>query len=240
MDSIADPKYRYVFSRCDFGKDDLIIAHGTYWPSDTVSIFGGNPTIMRSTDGGYTWGKPFVDSSTYLARIMYLTSLDRDTILGGGGDDFHYVMSTDRGTTWKIDSIRIDTNYKPYNCFGIQMLQDGHPIAIFGPVGSPALLSIIVRGEYEQSHVEVIERIIYYTYIYPNPSSGIVNIESIDKSGAPVYVTDILGREVKRSTLSSDGKLRLDLSFLPHGIYNVLLNHYGKTFSVGKVALTLQ
>jgi len=37
--------------------------------------------------------------------------------------------------------------------------------------------------------------------------------------------------------LSDQGKLTLDFSKLSKGVYDVLLNHFGKVFSVGKVAV---
>ena len=145
-------------------------------------------------------------------------------------------MSTDRGATWQVDTILIDSMYLPYSCLGLTMTGDGHPIAIFSFLPF-AFESILTRGESAKSHVEVIERIIYYTYLYPNPTSGLLNIESIDKSKAPVRIIDIYGREVIHGILSEQGKLKLDFSKLSHGIYDVLIDHYGMVFSIGKVAV---
>jgi photosystem II stability/assembly factor-like uncharacterized protein len=236
FDSTFDPKFRYVLARCIYGMSDTVFAAGAYWPSDTVLMGGSNGIIMRSLDAGRTWEKPWIFPTSVLARVREVSSIDRDTIFAAGGDNRHYIMSTDHGKTWQIDSIMIDTVYETAKCFGMAVSKDGHPVAIFGHPGF-VILSVLTRGEFIHSSVEVTERIKYNTYFYPNPTTGLVRIESIDKSKSPISVVDIFGRELLKSKLSETGKVTLDLSNLIPGIYNILLDYYGKVFIVGKVAL---
>ena len=237
FDSLTDPKwYRYLLARCTFGGGDTILAYSKHWPADTVDIFGGNGMIMRSVDGGKHWEKPFIYPTTIISQIDYTTPLDRDTVYAGGMSNSYFLMSTNKGETWKADSILIDTSYMSTMCFGLSITSDGHPISIFSFAPFP-YLSILTRGQFQKAHVEVIERIIYYSYLYPNPTSGLLNIQSIDKSKAPIRIIDIFGRECMRGALSDQGKLTLDLSRVSRGIYDVLLDHYGKVFSIGKIAV---
>lgn len=236
IDSVKDPKNRFVFARCIFSGNDTIIAHGSYWPSDTVDFWASYAAIIRSTDGGKSWEQPWVFPTQQFARISYVSAIDRDTIFATGGSNSHYLVSTDRGGTWTVDTIITDTNYQSHETYGIELSPNGHPIAIFG-FGLIPYSSILWRGEYITSSIEGIERIMYETRMYPNPTTGIVNIESIVRSKAPITVIDILGREVEKSRLSDEGKLHLDLSHLSNGLYNIVLEYYGKVFIVGKVAV---
>jgi hypothetical protein len=236
FDSLSDPKNRYLLVYCTFSEGDTILAYSKYWPKDTNNIFGGYGLIMRSIDGGNHWEHPFIYPTIQISQVDYTTRLDRDTICASGISNYNFLISTDRGATWNVDTIKIDTNYLPNACFGLTMTGDGHPIGIFAPAPFVSQ-SILTRGEFVKSHVEAIERIMYYTYLYPNPTSGLLTIESIDKSNAPIRIIDIWGREIMHGVLSDQGKLTLDFSKLSKGVYDVLLNHFGKVFSVGKVAV---
>jgi photosystem II stability/assembly factor-like uncharacterized protein len=241
IDSLVDPSPRYVFSQCNFDAGDTLFATGSYWPDkDTLDAFGSFAAIMRSVDGGKTWEKPWVFKTDTLARIKHLTSTRRDTIFAGGGDLSHYLMSTDKGATWRADSLMLDTTYDWWNkCFGMVMSQDGHPIAIYGP-GPWPIYSLIWRGSYAKSSVELAETIQYYTKLYPNPTSGEVTIQSIGSLKSPIKVVDMLGRKVRDGRLSEDGKAKFDLSELPRGIYYVVLDYNGREYMISKVALTFE
>jgi hypothetical protein len=58
-------------------------------------------------------------------------------------------------------------------------------------------------------------------YAYPNPGKETVAI-GFDYRLAPVRVLDILGREVRTTTMPESGPLILDISPLPKGIYYVM------------------
>lgn len=239
MDKVSDPKGNYVFARLRYANNDTMFAYGAYWPNDTNNAFASYATIMRTVNGGKSWEKPWIFPTEYLAQIEHITSPNRDTIFAGGVYVSNYLISTDHGTSWNVDTLLTDTSYNTSRCFGFEMMPDGHPLAIYG---FPGLLvtSIIWRGEYSKSSVEVIEVIKYRTHFYPNPSTGTVSIESVDKSGAEIKVLDILGREVYQGKLSNQGTASLDLHNLPTGIYYIVFNSYGMEFIVGKIALTIE
>lgn len=119
------------------------------------------------------------------------------------------------------------------------MSQDGHPLAIYGP-GPWPIYSIIWRGKYQTSKVELAEVMRYYTKIYPNPAYGRVTIQSVALSNSTVAITDMLGRVVAKGKLSEEGKAEFDLTNKPRGIYYVTLAYSGREYMVGKIALTLE
>jgi photosystem II stability/assembly factor-like uncharacterized protein len=236
FDSASDPHYRYLLTNCTFGQGDTILAYSKYWPADTVGLSNSCGMIMRTIDAGKTWENPFIYPTTVISQVDHTTPLDRDTIYAGGISNCYFLTSTNKGATWQADTTIVDTNYLPSVCFGLAMPSDGNPIGIFTFVPLPQQ-SILTRAEFHKAHVDAIERIIYLTKIYPNPATGLVNIESIDRSGSPVRIIDLFGREMIHGTLSDQGKLTLDFSRLSAGIYDILLNHLGSVFSVGKVVL---
>jgi hypothetical protein len=233
---IDDPDQRSVFTKCTFGGGDTIFAHGSFFQQDTLNLGMTYSTIMRSVDGGKSWSNHYKFPTKYLSRIRYLSSVSRDTIFAGGGDSRYILISTDRGISWKPDSIMIDTNYETAKCFGVEMSNDGHPIAIFGQPGI-VILSVIARGKYVPTKVEGIERIAHLTSLSPNPTRSKLSIRSIDKNRPGVIITDILGRDVMHSRLDADGNATMDVSSLASGLYFVKLNHFGIVFIVGKVAV---
>jgi len=234
FDSITDPKYHNILGRCAFGNGDTIFALGNYVPRDSLNPSAGYGMIMRSIDGGQSWEEPWISPYNRFSVIREISHLDRDTIFAAGGYN-HYIMSTDRGRTWSMDTVVLDTNYSaPELCLGMSISKDGHPVAVFGNSGF-RVTSIITRGEHIPSAVEGIERIKYNTHFYPNPTTGIVNIESIYKAKSPLVILDIFGNVLVRSMLTAEGKATLNLSQLAHGIYYVVFDVLGRKFIAGKI-----
>lgn len=236
FDASSDSLYQYVFAFIGYGTKDTMFAMANYFDKDSTGTVRPHGLIMRTTDGGKTWEKPWIFPWTKLAYLRHITSLVRDTIYAAGGDHRHYIYSVDRGKTWTLDSINIDIDHETGTCYGIAVVNDGHTIASFGSPGTP-LESVLARGEFGPLKVEYIELIKYYSYFYPNPTNGKVQISSL-LPYLPVAVVDIFGREVVRGLhLSAEGKCALDLSLLPPGIYNVILDYRGRKFIAGKIAL---
>src|SRR5205085_1514003 len=90
---------------------------------------------------------------------------------------------------------------------------------------------VLVRGEFSESKVDIYERLVYGTFIYPNPASREVNILSNDPLHT-IRFMDMLGRESLTGTLSREGTLKFDVSTLPSGLYKVLLDHSGKRLPI--------
>lgn len=235
------PNNRYIFSKVHFNGTDTIFATGSFRKDSNTASWDSDALIMRSTNNGQSWEEPWTFPVTTLARVKHLTNTTRDTIFAGGGDFSNILLSTDRGATWRSDSLYMDTlTYDPWNkCFGISISSDGYPIGLFGP-GPLPIVSHIWRGVYQTNSIEVAQTIRYHTKMYPNPSSGTVNITTSLNTKDIITVIDMLGREVYKSRLDEQGNTKLNLSEFPRGIYHVVIHHYGREFSIGKVALTLE
>ncbi len=226
FDSVGKARVYNFLGGCDFSRNDTILAYGeTYHPGYTVGL------IVRSTDAGAHWEKPFItDQFNY---IIYTTSVGHDTILAHGNAINKILFSSNNGATWRIDSMQFDTNYSALICNGIVWARN-HPLGIFSTY--PSVPSVIAVGKSLTSHVESYEYIHNNTYIYPNPASSQITISSIDISRS-IYIYDMLGRKVMHGFLSPQRKLTLDISSLPQGIYDVLLDHFGVIITIGKVAV---
>ncbi|MEP7234622.1 MAG: kelch repeat-containing protein [Ignavibacteriota bacterium] len=73
-------------------------------------------------------------------------------------------------------------------------------------------------------------------HIYPNPATTILNITPIEPS-APYRIVDVLGRVVLDGKMGDHGPTSVDISFLPKGIYTVLIERSdlkGAFVSAGK------
>ena len=233
FDSLTVPRwYAYIVTYCTFGGGDTILAYGRFAQKDTLDAYDGNGLIIRSLDGGKHWEKPFTFPNIYFTQIEYTTDMNRDTVIAVGHSANHILLSTDRGASWKVDSLVIDTSYSADWPGGIAMTSDAHLIASFSP--SPLLngQSVLIRGEISKANVY--DMIAYETHVYPNPAAGIVTVSSIDVS-RQVFVYDLLGREVLKGTLSTSGNITFDLTSFPPSLYTIILNHNGKMIPVGKI-----
>ena len=240
FDTISEPKNRHVIGYCTFSDGDRIAGYGTYWNHDTIVLGGPGSVegfIVVSSDGGKSWGKPYVPPENKIFNVINcMTSLDRDTILATGESTNYFLRSTNQGVRWNVDSLILDTTFSAFAPHGLTFTASGHPIGIFSATPFIGDMSIIVRGEQLKSHVEVYERIVYNTHIFPDPATSVINILTIDVS-RPVHIYDMLGREVLNGITSAQGILTLDVSHLVRGVYTVLLDHFGKMIPVGKVAI---
>jgi hypothetical protein len=68
--------------------------------------------------------------------------------------------------------------------------------------------------------------------IYPNPSSGLVNLEVINNGEEATVVTilDLSGRVIYNESFNGDVDTKLDLSNYTSGVYLVRIQQGGQTF----------
>lgn len=72
--------------------------------------------------------------------------------------------------------------------------------------------------------------------VYPNPASGILYIDGVDNAGADFRLFAMNGQQVLAQTLT--GKDRLDVSYLPDGLYFYTISDTGgNTVQRGKVSV---
>jgi len=235
IDSTTNPQYTwYNYTHCIFstvGESDLMMAYGSY-------LFNGHflePAQIRSINGGKTWTTSLVDSFNSNVSVLTMSSLDRDTMIAGVDEPNNFYLSTNRGITWQLKPFSVPNYQSTANQItSITWASGGYPVAIYG--GNPYDFPVIIRGSLMKSHVEQYEQILFNTFIYPNPASEDVNIIT-PESNNPIHLYDMLGREMLKGTTSDEGKLRLDVSKTPKGVYSVMLEHAGRMISLGKVSI---
>ena len=187
-------------------------AYATYSSSRRDSII-----IYISTDCGATWNRIFEagdDFATHLPTTSdFVPQYSSDWCGVGYGDECHTIDLS----SW-AGSPNILIMFESYNGHGNMMYIDD--IEIYG---DPVIILDKNRCNKEIS-------------IYPNPTNGFINISGI-KSNSNTYlkIVDIYGRIILKEAISSDNN-KLDLSFLPKGIYIIEL--FGmETYHVEKVIL---
>ncbi len=227
-------KVNSVLGRCVFNGDTIITFGILYTNNGFVSV----GLIERTTNGGISWEPPVYYHNGYLSDVLYVSPINHDTIFAQGTNYAHsFLLSTDRGATWKPDSNIIDTSFPDNDISALTTTESGRPIISFAQGNMPGTAGILAVGVPAKLKVESYERIVYNTHIYPNPATTEVTIVTVDHLRT-VHLIDILGREVMSAMTSDQGKATFDLSQLPRGIYSIVLDHYGKMLPVGKVAVT--
>ncbi|MDP4219658.1 MAG: T9SS type A sorting domain-containing protein [Bacteroidota bacterium] len=231
IDTAKDTTYRHFnFTSCNFTGGDTIVAYGNYF-LDTLS---NGATIVRSTNGGKNWEEPVKFSRT-VPGLTNMTSLERDTVLAFCGAN-KIAVSTDRGYSWNVHSLLLDKYYDIDGCTGLGWALDGHPVAIFANLGYYGTPSILVRGDAQKLGAQRIDLPVLMPHVYPNPATSFINVSALDPL-RPIHILDIYGREVLRSMTNDQGSQHINLSFLPRGIYDVLLDRKGRLLNAGKVVV---
>jgi hypothetical protein len=119
-----------------------------------------------------------------------------------------YAFSID-GTTWQNTDVFTDLAAGTYNVY----VQHSCGTSIIGsytapetcePVGIAAINGLLVK-------------------IYPNPTSGIVNVEATKATHATIIVYDVIGQVVTQRDTHFAQKETLDLSNKPAGVYLVTI-----------------
>jgi hypothetical protein len=216
VDSITDPNWNsYSFNSCRYYGKNRIVAFGSY--DSAVSL----ASIVRSTDGGLHWEKPFRSSivdSSWVGVVNDMAENNNDTTLAITDDLPRILMSTDEGKTWKSDLIRLDTvNFNVTGGFGLSWTTNG-PIAIVGS----GLNFITVKGVIVKSSVksEIADNNILH--LFPNPAMTEVHVHTNSGTGLTFSILDLLGREVRRKFSSDVNDVIFDLNGLKPGLYTVV------------------
>ncbi|HWF43171.1 MAG TPA: T9SS type A sorting domain-containing protein [Candidatus Kapabacteria bacterium] len=214
---IADPNRAQedVFRRVSFGAGDTIFAYGY-----RLSQNGTFPCIARTTNGGKQWGQVYDDSGSIWIEgyVHALSDIDRDTIVAGldGSLPNRVLCSTDRGVTWKTDTLLADgPGFSLGTNAGVALNSSGQLLAAYVDGLSPALL----LGRKVTSEIRTPDNNSTTMQIFPNPATSSINITSITTH--TIRVLDLLGREVLSGTVAAGGTLTLNVSSLPSGLYFV-------------------
>jgi Secretion system C-terminal sorting domain/Photosynthesis system II assembly factor YCF48 len=238
-DTAESPFYGFV---CNFGGGDTMIAYGNHWGGSDTIFTTPYPLIARTTSGGAHWNIEYDDSGGFIGSVSNMTAINRDTIVAGLSGTYNKIFrSTDRGGTWQVDTlIFTDTNFAGLHTFpgyvawGIGLNTKGDVAAALGQQGG--LYSSMIIGQLSAASVNM-NSADPKTQIFPNPAFSSVTITSAE-AGSTVHLLDILGREVLHGTVPASGALTLDVSDLPLGIYEVMIEKDGAMLKTSKLAVT--
>lgn len=225
---VVDEKDDTNFQKYNFSKGKLT-------DSDTVFALGGytqtQSAIARSTDAGKTWNTPYVVTPPY-SGVTHMTQLKQDTMYANGylGARHYMLFSSDRGATWRVDSLLLNKPLQLRETFGIEIDVSGRAVAAFNN-------GVFYAEDTTKLKVESAIKVENSVRIYPNPTSTQVTIE-VFVGSKEVQLIDMLGRKVLNGFTSPDGKITFDVSVLPTGVYGILINRDVGLVSVGKVAIS--
>ena len=136
--------------------------------------------------------------------------------------------SPDDGHTWYMDSTLLGDTltgmFWPDAQHGFVTASKNHSLVIYRFVSNPP------------SGVLPVKQAIAPVSIFPNPAIRSCTISS-GTPGARIELFDVLGREVLSGTVPATGSLTLDVSTLPRGIYEVMLDQDARNIPVGKLAV---
>jgi hypothetical protein len=99
--------------------------------------------------------------------------------------------------------------------------------------------NIVANGGFEQWVVGIREEKPgdQMVKIYPNPAKDFVNVELVEMAEW-IMISDLAGREVIKINVTNQHSLRVDLSGLGNGFYNLSISRNGKPLQVTKVIIS--
>lgn len=213
------------FWGCVFRGLDTIIGYGEHFTVvNGVDVSHSYPLILTSIDNGMHWNYLTIPQDSDMNYVGCMSPLDRDIVFAGGyGNDRHILVSIDHGMSWNVDTFAYssDTDYPEINALAVT--GDNHGVAIADIPGS-ASSTVLMLGEPVSMDVRTSRITNSNLQIYPNPASQAISLES-QEAGKPVEILDVLGQEVLSGRVPASGRLTLDISSLPAGLYYVSDGH---------------
>jgi len=227
----------HVFYDCSFGAGDTMLVCGEH---ENLARDSGYPYLARTTDGGHHWSTVYDDTTGTEGYIIDPTSdVNRDTIVAGVvGYQNAVLWSSDNGITWEIDSLRFNDERYPYEnqADGVGLNSDGDIVGAFDYWTNSVYTSFLSIGVPVTSGVNSNPFNSLERQLFPNPATTSVTIPGAE-TGSTVHLLDILGRDVLSDKVPPGGTLTLDVSRLPRGVYEAIIEKDGQMLPAGRVVL---
>ncbi|MCC6837262.1 MAG: T9SS type A sorting domain-containing protein [Bacteroidia bacterium] len=174
-----------------------------------LTIYGGG--VHRSLDGGNTWtmvlGGPLGTLTNNMTRAYY----EYSTAFVGGAVGQVY-MSSDNGATWTdISETGINTGDVVQS---IKIFSGNVYIGTNTNVYKRVLTGVGIN-EHETAFFSV----------YPNPANDVLHVNLSDNRETAIQMFDVLGKQVFIKETNGQSQDKIDLSFLPKGIYFLRINN---------------
>jgi photosystem II stability/assembly factor-like uncharacterized protein len=199
--------------------------------ADTGVAVGRNGKFTRTINGGTTWS-PVAQIGNSYCDLMDITFFNDSVGFAIGGNDYYswpqasndfglIYETSDGGITWALnDSLNrhwLTAMHKVNDTVGYCVGFDGRILKISGQG--------LLLGTHEPAKTEYV--------VYPNPTSGVLNIDNRSSENGIFILYDNLGRPVREITIEQSSTI--DVSTLPNGIYFWNVISEGKKQSSGKI-----
>lgn len=203
-----------------------------FFLNENIAYIAGYNSIMKSADGGVTWHD--TDINLYhntMFKSIYFPSEDIGYAVGEGEYENVY-KSTDGGETW----IPIESEAtSPLNYVYFSNNEEGVITGDLGLIMKTSSGGIVgMEEQVEQDKNEFFE-------LYPNPSSGFVQIHLKQQeleNNPDLEIIDTSGRIIKSIKLKDNvGQITVSLTNYPKGIYLIKLKSNEEILATEKLVL---
>ncbi|MDP4200255.1 MAG: T9SS type A sorting domain-containing protein [Bacteroidota bacterium] len=229
---IPDGDRIHLLTGFGFRGSDTIIAYGVV---DTFLSLSMPSYILQSVDGGMSWTKVDVPD-TIVTNAHCMSSPDRGIVFVGGANFHKIIVSSDHGMSWRIDTLMMDTAYDPSFVYSISVTPSGHAVGALSDNPFSWGQAVLARGDPIPLDIKSNAPPTRVSDFYPNPAISAITIISPEMR-CVVQLLNVVGVEVVRDIIPADGTLTLDVSSLPRGMYEVVIERDGQMIPAGKVAL---
>ena len=187
----------------DFGLDRF-----TFSDANKGLLMIYNPiALYNTTDGGTTWNPVTITGNLYNTSIAYMPGTSK-VVSGAAANPLGSSYSTDDGVTWiNIDGVFHGTMAFLNDSFGFSASLNTSPTVggVFKFTGIP------LSAPSFDSKKNILA--------YPNPTNGILKLNSDYSLMKEASVFDLAGKQVYNSKFSSLNTIDLDLKPLETGLY---------------------
>lgn len=196
---------------------DTIIGYGSHWQGSVAYAL-----LIRTIDGGVHWDSPITFDSI-LTNVTAFAHTYGDTLIAGSAlTNGKYLISTDFGETWSIDSFHFSSHTPSKVVLDFAASRSG----IIGLFADDLFSngSIVARTEEPSSNVRIIDGAMGALSFFPNPCMSSLTISKPFSEGK-VDIFDVLGREVLSTQLHTHETTCINVSEIPVGVYSVFLKN---------------
>lgn len=212
------PSFPQTFNEIKFVNDSLIFA-----------VIDSIKSIVYSTDSGNTW-QPHVNSLTFFRPVMkslVVSSLDTVYAVGKSSIGSSAMIYWGHHSDW---SWNIFNSLQVNHSFNSVAMSNSTRVFAVGDSGIIYTNMDFLTSIDENSPAFKLE-------VYPNPASTFITIKSEKIKEITLYSMD--GKIVLQQATQSSTQTKIDLPYLPSGMYLLKVTHEDNTIQFKKIALHL-
>lgn len=189
---------------------------------DNINGFavGGNGMFLKTTDGGNTWSRSLLSPFNQLTSVHFVNpSLGYINNAGG------IYKTIDGGNSWNVQQVNPVSTINRINFLNDTIGYALSNNAVYKTNNGGKLVGLNLN------------RPVYKLKIYPNPASSYIKIES--EKIKEISILSIDGKLMLNQTSTSPNQIRIELPYLPKGIYLLKVLHEDNSTQYQKIGLHL-